>query len=63
MTTKELALSDGLNEKLSIASAACGLSSHEFVIAAVGAALATVAEEDERLDRVFTAIDSREVPA
>jgi hypothetical protein len=63
LTTKELALTDGLNEKLSIASAACGLSSHEFVLAAVGAALETVAESDERLNRVFTAIDKREVPS
>jgi hypothetical protein len=62
MTTKELALTDGQDAKLSIASAACGLSSHEFVLAAVDTALAVCAESDERLDRVFTAIDKRDVP-
>ena len=63
MTTKELALSDGQDAKLSIASAAYGISSNEFVLAAVDTALAVCAEDDERLDRVFTAIDKREAPA
>jgi hypothetical protein len=60
--TTDLTLSEGMNAKLAIASAAYGLGSHEFILAAVDTALAVCAESDERLDRVFTAIDKREVP-
>jgi hypothetical protein len=59
-TTKELRLSDGLTTKLSVASAAYGMSSHDFILAAVEAALETCAENDEPLARVLAYVDERE---
>ena len=63
MITTDLALSEGMNTKLAIASAAVGLSSSEFIRAAVDTALMACAEADRRLDLAFTAIDKRDVPS